>query len=332
MDDFPKPVVVVSKCLGFARCRYNGQTVPNRVVERLGAYVEYRTVCPEVEIGLGIPRDPVRVVDYGGRRILYQPATERDVTEKMESFSVGFLGAHGAVDGFILKNRSPSCGPWDVKVYRGMGKDASSGRGKGFFGASVTDRFPGKPLEDEGRLDNFSVREHFLTRLFALARFRAVKAACTGGEDGSPGGSMGALIDYHTRHKYLLMAYSQARLKLLGNVVANREGKTGPEVFALYENRLEEALAKPPRPGPLINVLLRAYGGISADLAQGERRYFLNCLEEYRDERIPLSVPLHLLKAWSVRHHNRYLLGQTLLRPYPLELLEVSDSGKGRDY
>jgi uncharacterized protein YbgA (DUF1722 family) len=185
----------------------------------------------------------------------------------------------------------------------------------------VTGRFPGKPVEDEGRLDNFLVREHFLTRLFALARFRSVKA-----------GSPGALVDYHTRHKYLLMAYSQSQLKLLGNVVAGSAGKNPDEVFSRYEAHLEAALSKPPRPGPLINVLLRAYGGMSEKLAPGERRYFLNCLEEYRDERIPLSVPLHLLKAWAVRLENRYLLGQTLLRPYPLELVEVADSGKGRDY
>jgi uncharacterized protein YbbK (DUF523 family)/uncharacterized protein YbgA (DUF1722 family) len=339
MEDFPKPVVIVSRCLGFAKCRYNGQTIPNRAVERLGAYVEYRTVCPEVEIGLGIPRDPVRVVDNAGRRILFQPSTGKDVTEDMESFCAGFLDAAGAVDGFILKNRSPSCGPWDVKVYRGMGKDASCGRGKGLFGEAVTERFPGKPVEDEGRLDNFSVREHFLTRLFALARFRSVKALSAGGETGPEGAArpmaarpMRALVDYHTRHKYLLMAYSQARLKLLGNIVANGGKKSAGEVFSLYETHLEAALAKPPRSGQLINVLLHAFGGMSENLLPEERRFFQNGLEEYRDERIPLGVLLHLLEAWAVRLENGYLLGQTLLKPYPLELVEVSDSGKGRDY
>jgi uncharacterized protein YbgA (DUF1722 family)/uncharacterized protein YbbK (DUF523 family) len=327
MENFPKAVVVVSRCLGFAPCRYNGQSITNRVVDKLGAFVEYRTVCPEVEIGLGIPRDPVRVVDYAGRRILYQPSTERDLTEEMEDFAESFLGGVGEVDGFILKNRSPSCGPWDVKVYKGKGKDASSGRGKGFFGAAVAERFPGKPVEDESRLGDFTVREHFLTRLFALARFRSVRASREG-----QARSIGTLVDFHTRNKYLLMVYSQAQLKALGNIVAGGAKKKPEEAFSLYETGLEAALSKPPRTGPLMNVLLRAFGGMSADLAPEERRFFLNSLEEYRDERIPLSVLLQLLKTWAVRLENDYLLAQTLLGPYPLELVEVSDSGKGRDY
>jgi uncharacterized protein YbbK (DUF523 family)/uncharacterized protein YbgA (DUF1722 family) len=339
MSDFPRPVVIVSKCLGFAPCRYNGQASPNRIVERLGAYVEYRTVCPEVEMGLGVPRDPVRVVEHAGKRLLYQPAAERDVTEEMERFAEGFLGSAGAVDGFILKSRSPSCGPWNVKVYNGLGKSATSRRGRGLFGAAVTERFPGKPVEDESRLGDFSVREHFLTRLFALARFRAVAERPSGVGAGSErarpegtAGLIGALVDYHTRQKYLLMAYSQAKLKLLGNLVAGGGGEKARELLAHYETHLEAAFAKPPRSGQIINVLLHAYGGMSSALAPEERRFFLNSLEEYRDERVPLGVLLHLLKAWAVRLGNEYLLGQTLLRPYPLELVEVSDAGKGKDY
>jgi len=260
----------VSRCLGFAPCRYNGQAIPNRVVEMLGAFVEYRTVCPEVEIGLSIPRDPVRVVDYAGRRILYQPSTERDVTGEMEDFAESFLGGVGAVDGFILKNRSPSCGPWDVKVYKGKGKDASSGRGEGLFGGAVAERFPGKPLEDESRLGDFTVREHFLTRLFALAGFRSLKARLSGADTGSERArpkktdadpysarreekarSVGALVDYHTRNKYLLMAYSQAQLKALGNIVAGASKKSPDEVFSLYETRLETAFRSRPARGRL---------------------------------------------------------------------------------
>jgi uncharacterized protein YbbK (DUF523 family)/uncharacterized protein YbgA (DUF1722 family) len=269
MIDFPKPIVIVSKCLGFARCRYNGQTIPNRIVERLGFYVEYRPVCPEVEIGLGIPRDPVRIVDDRGKRLLYQPATGKDATEEMNVFTGRFLGSVVSVDGFIMKNRSPSCCPWDVKVYNGMGKNVSSTRGNGFFGGKISERYPGKPIEDESRLNNFLIREHFLTRLFALARLRSIISY-------GRSRSMGALVDFHARYKYLLMAYCQTQLKLLGNIVANRESASLDEVHALYGAHFEKALSKTPRPGQLINVLLHAYGGLSKRLTPEERRFFLN--------------------------------------------------------
>jgi len=111
------PIVVVSKCLGFARCRYNGQTIPDDFVSALEPFVAYRTVCPEVEIGLGVPRESLRVVAVDGERRLLQPETGRDVTEAMNTFAEDFLASLDDVDGFILKNRSPSCGMNDVRVY-----------------------------------------------------------------------------------------------------------------------------------------------------------------------------------------------------------------------
>jgi uncharacterized protein YbgA (DUF1722 family)/uncharacterized protein YbbK (DUF523 family) len=322
MHDFPKPVVVVSKCLGFAHCRYNGQTIPDHFVEQLRNYVEYRPVCPEVEIGLGIPRDPVRIVIDEGKRLLYQPATGKDATDSMQQFNDRFLQSVGQVDGFILKNRSPSCGPWDVKVYSGTKKEAAVSRGSGFFGGEVLARFPGQPIEDEGRLRNFTIREHFLTRLFALTRFRLMKADR----------SMRMLVEFHSRHKYLLMAYNQAQLKLLGAIVANHEKRGIDELLSIYEIQFTRALVHQPRFKSMINVLHHAYGGLAKKLQSEEKRFFLNSVEEYRDERIPLSALLRVLEAWSIGQGNRYLLDQVLLRPYPLELVEITDSGKGRKY
>jgi uncharacterized protein YbgA (DUF1722 family)/uncharacterized protein YbbK (DUF523 family) len=321
MTNFPRPVLVVSKCLGFAHCRYNGQVISDHTIEALKEYVHFHPVCPEVEIGLGIPRDPIRIVEVDGANVLYQPSTGKDLTNKMKSFVSAFLDNIGEVDGFILKNRSPSCGPADVKVYNSLNKDAGSKRGKGFFGGQVVEGFSEKAIEDEGRLKNFSIREHFLTKLFTLARFREMLGEC----------SLNALIEFHTNNKYLLMAYNQAQLRTLGRIVANHEGKDTDVVLELYELHLKEALSRMPRFTSIINILMHAFGGLSRNLKSEEKRFFLNSIEEYRDERIPLSTLIHLIEAWAIGQNNTYLLAQTFIRPYPLKLVEITDSGKGRD-
>jgi len=278
-------------------------------------------VCPEAEIGLGVPRDPIRVVRQEGRHLLYQPATGRDVTEPMRSFARSFLEGLSGVDGFLLKGRSPSCGTRDVKIYHSPRPDAGAGRGAGLFGEEVTARFPGHPVEEEGRLKSFSIREHFLIRLFLLAELRVLLAD----------GSIQRLIDFHTRHKLLLMAYSQSRMRAMGRALAAYDKTNLPEVARLYEEGLRQSLAKPLSYTAMINALQHAFGGLTGELSADERRYFLGALEEYRDERVPLAVPLRLLEAWAVRQGNSYLLSQSLLNPYPRGLVEITDSGKGRD-
>jgi uncharacterized protein YbgA (DUF1722 family) len=144
--------------------------------------------------------------------------------------------------------------------------------------------------------------------------------------------SMRMLVEFHSRHKYLLMAYNQAQLKLLGAIAANHEKREIDEVLNLYESHFIKALANAPRFKSMINVLHHAYGGLAKKLKPGEKRFFLNSVEEYRDERIPLSALLSVLEAWSIGQANQYLLDQVLLRPYPLQLVEITDSGKGRKY
>lgn len=322
MEAFPKPVVVVSKCLGFAHCRYDGQTIETPFVPRFKDFVEFRPVCPEVEIGLGIPRKPIRIVEIEGRRILYQPATGNEVTDAMQTFVTTFLDSLTDVDGFLLKSRSPSCGQHDVKIYPGFENVSRTWRSSGFFGSAILERFPGLPAEDEGRLRNFTIRENFLTKLFAFARFRQVKES----------GAMAALVEFHTTHKLLLMGYNQSRMRKLGSIVANHDHVDTPTVFDRYEEELRTALATPPRFTAIINVLLHAFGGFSDVLSTEEKHFFLESLEEYRDERIPLSAVLHVLRAWAIKFDNTYLLQQTFMQPYPKALVDVTDSGKGRKW
>jgi uncharacterized protein YbgA (DUF1722 family)/uncharacterized protein YbbK (DUF523 family) len=326
MRIFARPQVVVSRCLGFDACRYNGVTIPDAFVEQLGDYVTYVPVCPEVEIGLGVPRDPVRIVVVEGEPRLVQPASERDVTEQMRAFAEKFFEGLEYVDGFILKGRSPSCGIKEVKQYRPTvgqdGRQAIIGKtGVGIFGAMAKERYPQLPIEEEGRLTNFTLREHFLTALFTIADFRTVKAART----------MGELVRFHSDNKLLLLAYNESQLRKMGPVVANPSKKPVDDVIATYETHLWHALAHPPRTAAGINVLMHALGYFSEELSSGEKAYFLDSLQRYREHKVPLSVPQNLIGAWIVRFDEPYLARQSFFEPYPEELITISDSGKGRD-
>ncbi|MFC2100178.1 YbgA family protein [Candidatus Bipolaricaulota bacterium] len=249
-----------------------------------------------------------------------QPETGRDVTAEMASYTESFLDTLDEVDGFILKYRSPSCGPNQVKIYNSRKPEAASRKGSGAFGGRIIERFCGFPIEDEGRLHNFDIRQHFLTQLFTLARFRDVARE----------GIMGALVDFHSRHKYLLMAYSQGGLKRLGRIVANAEHRPAGEVIDAYRAGLLRALARPPRRTGSVNVLLHVLGYVSDGLSAAEKAFFLDELERYRSQRVCLSAPTSLLRSWIVRFDVPYLMDQFYFEPFPEALVEVLDSGKGR--
>ncbi len=317
-----RPKVVVSRCLEFASCRYNGVKISSPVVSWLKGFVDFIPICPEVEIGLGVPRDPIRVIEKNGRRFLYQPITGRDCTNEMERFASGFLDDLGEVDGFILKSRSPSCGIKDVKVYPGTDpkQSALTGKGIGFFGRTVLERFPRLAAEDEGRLENLEIREHFLARLWALADLRSLEKS----------GRMEDLVSFHARHKLQLMAASQKHLRQLGRMVANPGGKPWAEVFGSYATGFREALSRRPRFTAHINVLMHALGYFKDELSAAEKSFFLEQLKAYRRGRLPLAAVLGVTRSWIVRFGAEYLAGQAYFAPYPSELSDLSDSAKGR--
>jgi uncharacterized protein YbgA (DUF1722 family)/uncharacterized protein YbbK (DUF523 family) len=317
---FQKPIIISSKCLEFAACRWNGLMIADDFVRQLMSFVDFRPVCPECEIRLGIPREPIRVVQTKEKRMLYQPATGKDFSSKMNKFSESHLRSLNEVDGFILKSRSPSCGIKDVKIYGGIDKAPVTGKGAGFFGQAVIDRFPDLPVEDEGRLTNFRIREHILTRIFALAAWRNLPK------------SMAELVSFHGSNKLLLMAFNQKEMRVLGRIVANHEKKKLEQVFKEYGIHFKMALAPIPRISSNINVLMHALGYFKNDLKAAEKSYFLKTLDKYRDGKIPSSVPVGIIHAWIVRFDQQYLAGQTYFEPYPEELIQLGDSGKGRDF
>ncbi|MDM5188756.1 DUF523 and DUF1722 domain-containing protein [Bacillus sp. DX4.1] len=322
MRQFATPIVVVSKCLEFEACRYNGDKIPDLTIRNLQPFVTFIPVCPEVEIGLGIPRETIRIVEEDGVQKLVQPSTKEDVTEKMKHFSEEFLSSLPDVDGFILKNRSPSCGTRDVKIYTGFEKAPAKGKGAGLFGGTVLEKFSHVAVEEEGRLSNFIIREHFFTRLFTIAHFKTLKE----------NKSMEELVSFQSDHKYLFMAYNQTKQKELGRIIANLAKAPHEEVFENYEKTLCELLERTPRYTSNVNVCQHIFGYFKKDLKEEEKEHFLSLLHKYVEKKIPLSNLLALLKSWALRFEEDYLLRQTYFEPYPEALVEISDSGKGRDY
>ncbi len=211
MSTTTRPRLVVSKCLEFEHCRWDGQSVTSHIVRNLMPHVDFITVCPEVEIGLGIPRKPLRIVSEAGERRLVQPATGSDLTDRMNEFAKTFLSSLPEIDGFVLKSRSPTSGIKDARMYETGGGVVTSRRGgPGFFGRSILDAFPHLPIEDEGRLRNSRIKDHFLTAVFTLASFRAVKAS----------GSSDELAEFHSRNQLLFEAHNRELAAELGRLAS----------------------------------------------------------------------------------------------------------------
>ena len=322
MREFKRPKLLISSCIGDCECRYDGSNAKSAFVEKLKPFVDFVTVCPEVAIGLPIPRQALRIISPSGdEEKLVFSKTGEEITEKMQGFSEEFLKNLDIenIDGAILKSRSPSCGIKDVKVYKSFGKSSpASKKTKGIFARNLTEMFDYLAVEDEGRLTNYDIREHFLTIIFTLAEFRSVREENT----------MKALIKFHSESKYMFMVHSQLNLKKLGKIVANSENKSMEDILDEYEFYLHKALCPKVNTKRNINMLLHLFGYFSEDVSKEEKAYFLENLEDYSNNRIPFSVPLSLIRSWIIRFDNDYLRNQTIFQAFPPTLTDVRDSGK----
>ncbi len=314
MRKYQTPNLVVSKCIEFESCRYNGLIIASPLIKKLKDYVNFIPVCPEVEIGLGIPRDPIRLVEINGEINLIQPSKDLNLTQNMEEFSSSFLSSLTDIDGFILKNKSPSCGVKAVRVYPHPGNSRPKTDGIGLFANSVFNKFPYTPVEDEGRLRNLQIREDFLTAIYTLSDFRNVKKSQEVSE----------LIDFHSQNKFLLMAYNQNIMREMGKILGEQKNYSKEELFTKYGQMLGKNLKKPPEIPSNINVLMHVFGYVSDKLNHEEKAFFLDSLEKYRNGIIPLLLCLILLKSWVIRFDKDYLVQQTFFQPYPPELMPVT--------
>jgi len=314
MRKFAKPTVVLSRCIEVDPCRYNGLKIASDFVKKLIPHIKLIPVCPEVEIGLGIPRDALRIVIKEDKMKLIQPKTGLDFTQKMEDFSSSFLQSLSGVDGFILKGRSPTSAIRDAKFYSGPNPGAAlRGKGPGVFGKAVLERFSHLAIEDEGRLRNPSIQNHFLTKLFTIANFREIKKSKSGKE----------LLKFHSENKLLLKAYNEKEMRILGRIVAKRDKVNAEKTILDYNQHLLLALKRPPSCGSQINILLNSMGHFSQSLSKEEKEFFLRLLNDYKSDLVPLSVLIGIFNSWILRFKDDYLLIQSLFEPYPKELVDI---------
>lgn len=313
MTEAAKIKVGVSSCLLGVKVRWNGDHKQDLyITDILGRYFEWVPVCPEFETGMGVPRETVRLVKDGSETLMLGTKTRKDWTAPMRKFTRKKTAELEAVPlcGFIFKKGSPSCGMERVALYHPAGMPAGSST-RGLFSAAFMDRFPLVPVEEEGRLNDDRLRENFIVRVFSFYRLRQLLSRF----------SRGALVSFHTAHKYLLMAHSVKHYGELGRLVAASSKIDPSELKERYSTSFMEALKNKASVRKNVNVLQHMLGYVKKDLDAAEKKDVLEAIEDYRKELVPLVVPLTLLGHFVKKFRVEYLLNQVYLNPNPKELM-----------
>ena len=302
----------ISSCLLGDQVRFDGGHKRDTfLTEILAPYVEWVRVCPEVEIGLGIPRETLRLVNVDGDARMITTRTGIDHTDTMRAYArrrAAELQSAG-LRGYVLKKDSPSCGMERVKVYDGT---APTRTGVGTYAAILKETFPALPIEEEGRLVDPVLRENFIERVFAYDRLRALF-------DGA--WRQQSLIAFHTAHKMALLAHSTTAYRALGRLVAGGAALSRDALERQYETGFMTTLARPATTKRHTNVLQHMAGHLKEAIAEDAKQELLSCIDEYRRGLVPLVVPLTLLRHHVRAHQIVYLAGQTYLEPHPRELM-----------
>jgi uncharacterized protein YbgA (DUF1722 family)/uncharacterized protein YbbK (DUF523 family) len=303
----------VSACLLGHEVRWDaGHKRDPFLTDLLAAHVAWVPVCPEVELGLGVPRETIRLEGDPRAPRLVAPRSGADHTDAMRAWARARVErlACEDLDGYVFKKDSPSCGMERVRVFGRAGTPAR--RGVGLFARVLMERLPLLPVEEEGRLHDAGLRERFVERVFAYARWKRFRAARPGRR---------ALVAFHTAHELQLLAHAPAAYGRLGRLVAGAKGRPLAAVVDAYGRGFMRALGVPATRGRHANVLEHVLGHLSSGLAPVERRELVSLIADYRRGLVPLVVPLTL-----VRHHVRrlglaWLAGQAYLDPHPKELM-----------
>lgn len=316
-----KPLILISKCLSGAPCRYNGEGASSKFISDLSPFVNFKEICPETDIGLTTPRNSLRLININDEIHILDPKENLNHTKLMTEYATELCLeiSKEPICGVILKSRSPSCGPSDVKIYSSDGKGSAYKKGKGLVAEQILKNFSYFPIEDDGRLNNFTIRNNFLMRIFLLSSFKEFLNT----------NSLSYLNEFHSKNKLLLMCFGQKSTKELGGILANHNNLSNKQVFFEYNRKLSSHISNYPRYTYFINVFNHAIGYFNEYLSKKELEYLLKCREDYRNGKLPYIVLIHLLKMNAIRFNNNYLLNQTLLNPYPEELINLTDSGKG---
>src|SRR4030042_3123831 len=302
----------ISTCLLGEPVRFDGgHKFDHFIVHTLGQYVEYVPVCPEVECGLPIPRESMHLEGDPESPRLVTLRTKQNMTERMVSWAKKRVVEleKGGLCGFIFKSDSPSSGMERVRVYNEKGMPVK--KGVGMFAGIFMEHFPLLPVEDEGRLHDPKLRENFVERIFTLKRWREVL---------SKKENRGSLVDFHTRHKLIILSHNQKHYQIMGKLVARAKDLPLKEFYQRYQTLLMEALFLKTTPKKNSNVLMHMMGYFKEQLSSDEKKELLEVIDHYRQEYIPLIVPITLIQHYVRKYDQPYLKQQVYLNPHPLEL------------
>ena len=302
----------ISKCLLGENVRYDGGHKLDRFfTDTLGQYVEYVPVCPEVECGLDVPRDPMRLEGDPDAPRLITLRTKQDMTDRMVKWARKRVEELEKNDlcGFIFKSSSPSSGMERVKVYNEKGMPVK--KGIGMFARIFMEHFPLLPVEDEGHIHDLGLRENFIERIFTLKRWREVLTKKE---------SRGNVVDFHTKHKVLILSHSPKHYQWMGKLVAQAKDLPLKEFCWQYQTWLMESMKLKATPKKNANVLQHMMGYFREQLSSDEKQELLEVIDHYREGAIPLVVPMTLINHYVQKHNQPYLKQQVYLYPHPLEL------------
>ncbi len=302
----------ISTCLLGQNVRYDGGHKLDRFLrDTLGRYVEYLPICPEVECGLPIPREAMHLVGPPDSPRLVTIQTKRDLTDQMVRWARKRVVELEKEDlcGFIFKSDSPSSGMERVRVYNEKGIPVK--KGVGLFARIFMEHFPLLPVEEEGRLHDPKLRENFIERIFTLKRWRETLAR---------GENRGNLVEFHTRHKLLILSHSPKHYQILGTLVAKAKEFSVKDLYRKYQTLLMEALQQKTTPKKNANVLMHMMGYFKDQLSSGEKQELLEVIALYRQEYLPLIVPVTLMQHYVRKFDQPYLKEQVYLYPHPVEL------------
>lgn len=302
----------ISACLLGEEVRWNGGHKLDRfLADTLGKFVRYCPVCPEAECGFGVPREPLRLVGDPHAPRFVSARTQQDYTKRMLHWARSRVRELEGEDlsGFIFKGASPSCGMKGVKVYDEQGVPATSGAG--LFVRVFMNRFPLLPVEDEGNLYDPSLRENFIELVFTMKRWREFLMRKR---------SRGALVQFHTEHKLLILSHSPGHYRHMGRLVAQGAGMPISALYQAYQQLLMEALRLKATPAKHSNVLQHIMGFFKKQLSSDARQELLEVIDHYREGDVPLIVPVTLINHYIRLYDKSYLQQQYYLHPHPLEL------------
>lgn len=308
-----KPKIVVSECLYGTKCRYDGQGYNDKVIQSLKDYVDIQTVCPELAIGLSIPREPIRIEmnKENEKYRLIDYNSKSDYTNQMTEFSEEFINGLDDIDGFILKSRSPTCGLKDAKVYYRGNKCSIRSNENGFFSQKIIDKYDYLPIENEGRLKNYNIRDNFFTRIFFINNLKNNKN----------------IIEFHKNNLLLLKSYDEESTNEVSDIL--NENRMEDQVHQ-YKEKVLNIVSNQRKKENKLSIIIKVFEKYKNMLNEEEINMFNGLIESYENQRIPFSTLEVVIKMYATRFKDKDILNQTFFYPYPENLINITDSGKGR--